>query len=56
MNTVISSLKTITVFQGLTGDNVCIMALALCIVGTHSHLIITIRVEVCQVSRRTLHI
>lgn len=50
------SLKTITIFQGLAGDNVCIVAIALCVVGTDSHLIITIRVQVCQVSTRTLHI
>lgn len=56
MNTLINLLKEITIFQCLTGNNICIIAITLCVVGTHSHLIITIRVQVCKVSMGTLHI
>lgn len=45
-----------TVFQCLTGNNVGVIAVTLCVVGRHPHLIITIRVQVCQVGARTLHI
>lgn len=48
--------KVITVFHRLAGNNVCIVAISHCIVGTHSHLVVTVWVQVGQVSMWSLHI
>lgn len=47
INILIKPPKAITIFQCLTGNNVCFVAIAVCVVGTHSHFIVTKRVQVC---------
>lgn len=52
----LTEFSVITILQCLTGNNICIVAISHCIVAAHAHLIVTIGVQVGQISMRSLHI
>lgn len=48
--------QAITIFQCFTGNNFGIRPVSQCIVGTHSRLIFTVGVQVCQLGLRCFHV